>query len=270
MNPTAPPTTSTMLAGRAALVSGVGPGLGREVALAFARHGADVAVGGRTRARLEEVAAEIEALGGRALPVVCDVTDPAACAATVESVTARFGHLDVLVNNAFDNGDAKSFVDADLADWRRTMDVNLWGTLALTKAAVPALGRAGDGRVIMVNTMSLQVVKARWGAYVASKGALAAVTKTLATELGPLGIRVNSIHPGYIYGESVEWYLNHRAAKRGLTFEQAYAELAAETSLGYLPHAEEIAGTAVFFASDLSRPITGQMIGVNAGQAFNG
>ena len=104
----------------------------------------------------------------------------------------------------------------------------------------------------------------------ASKGALATVTKTLALELGPKGIRVNGIHPGYIYGDSVEWYFNHLAEKRGITFQEVYDEVASETCLGYLPHSEEIAGTAVFFASPLAKPVTGQMIGVNAGHWFNG
>jgi NAD(P)-dependent dehydrogenase (short-subunit alcohol dehydrogenase family) len=122
----------------------------------------------------------------------------------------------------------------------------------------------------MINSMSVQRIQPRWGAYVASKGALAAVTKTLALELGDKGIRVNSLLPGYIYGDSVEWYFNHQAEKRGITFQEVYDEVADETCLGYLPTSEEIAGTVVYFASRLSRPVTGQMIGVNAGHWFNG
>ena len=200
-----------LLEGKVGLVSGIGPGMGRDIALAFAREGADVALLGRTEARLRSVAEEVEALGRRALPVVCDIADEGACVAA-----------------------------------------------------------AGDGRVVMINTMSVQRIERRWGAYVASKGALAAITKTLARELGAKGIRVNGVHPGYIYGESVEWYFNHLADKRGVTFQDVYDEVAAETCLGYLPHSEEIAGTVVYFASPLARPVTGQMIGVNAGHWFNG
>lgn len=259
-----------LLEGKIAVVSGIGPGMGRDISLAFAREGADVALGGRTLSRLEEVAAEVEALGRRALPVVCDIAEEAACTEAASQVAAELGGIDILVNNAYDGGDSARFMDADLDRWRQTMDVNLWGSLAMTRSVVPHMEARGDGRIIMINSMSVQRIKPRWGAYVASKGALASVTKTLATELGAKGIRVNGIHPGYIYGDSVEWYFNHLAEKRGVSFQEVYDEVADETCLGYLPHSEEIAGTAVYFASALATPVTGQMIGVNAGHWFNG
>ena len=261
---------SGLLEGKVALVSGIGPGMGRDISLAFAREGADVALGGRTLGRLEEMAAEIEALGRRALPVVCDIADEAACVAVADQVAAELGRIDVLVNNAYDGGDAKAFMDADFDRWREVMDVNLFGSLAITRACVPHLEASGDGRVIMINSMSTQRIQPRWGSYIASKGALASMTKSLARELGPLGIRVNAIHPGYIYGDSVEWYINHQAKKRDVAFQEVYDEIASETCLGYLPPSEEIAGTVVYFASRLATPVTGQMIGVNAGHWFNG
>lgn len=259
-----------MLEGKVAIVSGIGPGMGRDISLAFAREGADVALGGRTLSKLEGVAEEVEALGRRAFPVVCDIADEAACNTVVQSVVDELGGVDILVNNAYDGGDNTHFVDADLDRWRRTMDVNLWGSLAMTRAVIEPMEARGDGRVIMINSMSTQRIQPRWGAYVASKGALASITKTLAAELGPKGIRVNGVHPGYIYGDSVEWYFNHRAEKRGITFQEVYDEVASETCLRYLPHSEEIAGTVLYFASPLAKPVTGQMIGVNAGHWFNG
>lgn len=259
-----------LLDGKVAIVSGIGPGMGRDISLAFAREGADVVLGGRTLSKLEGVAAEVEALGRRAHPVVCDIADEAACIAAVNEAAEALGRVDILVNNAYDGGDAKSFLDADFDRWRQTIEVNLFGSLAMTRAAVPHLEATGDGRVIMINTMSTQRIQPKYGAYAASKGALATITKTLAMELGPLGIRVNGIHPGYIYGDSVEWYFNHQAEKRGITFQEVYDEVASDTCLGYLPDSEEIAGTAVYFASPLAKPVTGQMIGVNAGHWFNG
>lgn len=259
-----------MLDGKVAFVSGVGPGMGREIALAFAREGADVALGARSGEHLETVGAEVEALGRRAVAVRCDISDPEAAMAAIEGTVERLGRLDILVNNAYHVGDRKLFTEADLDDWRRTMDVNLWGTLGLTQAAVPHLARHGDGRVVMINTMSTQRIQPRWGAYAASKGGLATVTKTLAMELGAQGIRVNGVHPGYIYGPSVEWFLNHQAEKKGTDFDTEYRVVADQTALGYIPSAEEIAGTVLFLASPLARPVTGQMIGVNAGHWFNG
>lgn len=259
-----------LLEGKVGLVSGIGPGMGRDISLAFAREGADVALVARTQAKLDAVADEVRALGRRATTVVCDIADEAACRAAVQQTVAELGRLDIVVNNAFHGGDGKTFLDADFDEWRKVMDVNLFGSLAMTRAAVPHLEASGDGRVIMINSMSVQRIQQKWGSYVASKSALAGVTKTLALELGPKGIRVNGIHPGYIYGDSVEWYFNHLAEKRGITFQEVYDEVASETCLGYLPHSEEIAGTAVYFASPLAKPVTGQMIGVNAGHWFNG
>ncbi len=259
-----------LLDGKVAIVSGIGPGMGRDISLAFAREGADVVLGGRTEKKLARVASAVEELGGRALPVPCDIADADACRALADRATTELGGIDVLVNNAFHNGDFSRLLDADLDDWRRTMDVNLFGALNMVRAVAPAMQERGEGRIIMVNTMSTQRIEAGWGAYAASKGALATVTKTLAKELGPAGIRVNALHPGYIWGRPVEWFFEQQAKERGITPQEVYDEVAGETCLGYLPDSAEIAGTAVFFASALSRPVTGQMIGVNAGHWFNG
>jgi NAD(P)-dependent dehydrogenase (short-subunit alcohol dehydrogenase family) len=261
-----------LLDGKVALVSGAGPGLGRDIALAFGREGATVAVAARSEDRVAALAAEVEAGGGSggALPVRLDITDPASCEAAVAAVVDAHGRLDVLVNNAFSDGDHKRFLDADLDRWRATMDTNLFGTLQLTRAAASPMIEQGDGRIVMINSMSSVRMRAAMGAYTASKAALAAVTKILATGLGPHGIRVNAVHPGYIWGDSVEWYFEHLAKKAGITPEEQYRSVAEETALGYLPPAAEIAEAVVFFASDMAKPITGQALGVNAGHWFQG
>jgi NAD(P)-dependent dehydrogenase (short-subunit alcohol dehydrogenase family) len=135
----------------------------------------------------------------------------------------------------------------------------------MTKAAVPHLRARGEGRVIMINTQSSMWIKPTHGAYASSKGALWTVTKTLARELGPLGIRVNGLHPGFIDGEPVSKSIGESAAAAGVPVEQIRQTIAAETCLGYLPPGEELAGAVVFFASDLARPITGQALAINAG-----
>lgn len=254
-----------LLEGRVAMVSGVGPGLGRDVALRLAAEGAAVVLGARTSSRCEAVAEEVRAAGGRAEPVDLDVTDPDACRAAVERAVDAFGGLDVLVNNAFADGNHRAFEDSPLQEWRATMEVNLWGTLQMTQAAVPAMRARGGGRVVMVNSMSAHRLQPRYGAYATSKGALETATKSLALELGQHGIRVNGVFPGYIWGDKVEWYFQHIAGKEGTTPEAVYERVAGETALGYLPHSSEIAGSVLFFACDLSKPVTGQSLHVNAG-----
>jgi NAD(P)-dependent dehydrogenase (short-subunit alcohol dehydrogenase family) len=254
-----------MLEGKVALISGVGPGMGRDIALLFARHGADLVLGARRADGVEAIAAEVEALGRRAVRVRLDITDPASCEDAAAAAVDALGGIDVLVNNAFHDGDFARFEEADLDSWRATMEVNLWGTLRMTQAVVPSMKERGGGRVVMINTMSVRRIQARFGAYAASKGALETATKTLAVELGRHGIRVNGIHPGYIWGPSVEAYFAHLAERRGVSPEEVYREVAAETCLEYIPSSEEIAGSVLFFASDLSTPVTGQSLGVNAG-----
>jgi NAD(P)-dependent dehydrogenase (short-subunit alcohol dehydrogenase family) len=259
-----------LLEGKVALVSGAGPGLGRDVALAFGREGATVVVAARTEDKVQALAAEVEGRGAKAAGLRLDITDHERCRMVVGQVVEAFGRLDVLVNNAFSDGDHTPFLDADLARWRQTMDVNFFGTMQLTQAVAAQMVDQGDGRIVMINTMSAVRIRPNFGAYTASKAALAAVTKILAAELGEHGVRVNGVHPGYIWGDSVELYFEYLARKKGITAEEQYEEVASETALGYLPHSSEIAEAVVFFASDMSKPVTGQALGVNAGQWFQG
>lgn len=254
-----------LLEGKVAIVSGLGPGMGRDISLALAAHGADIAMGARRPKRMAQVASEIEAMGRRAISVVADITDHAACDELARRAHDELGRVDILVNNAFSDGNFKTFEESDLDEWRATFDVNFFGTLQLTKAVLPYLVEHDDSRIIMINTMSVQRIEERFGAYAASKAALATATKTLARELGPKGVRVNAIHPGYIWGPSVEWYFNHLAEQQGRTFDEVYADVANETCLRYIPSSAEIAGAVVFFASPLSKAITGQALNVNAG-----
>ena len=257
-----------LLDGKVALIAGVGPGLGRDAALALAKQGADIALSARTTELAQKVADEVRALGRRAHVVACDITDAAACESLAASVGAEFGRLDIVVVNAFREGPHRTVERADLDDWRETMDVNFFGTLHIVRSCIPALRASGDGRIILVNTRSVQFAEARFGGYAASKAALAMICKTLALELGPDGIRVNGVFPGYIWGPNVEWYFNHKAEQRGVDPKVVYDEIAGETALGYIPTSEEIAGTIVFFASDLARACTGVALPVNAGHTL--
>jgi NAD(P)-dependent dehydrogenase (short-subunit alcohol dehydrogenase family) len=256
-----------LLEGKTALIAGVGPGMGREIALLFARNGANLVLGARKTEKVDEVAAEAADLGAKAEVVRLDITSAGACKAAVARATDTFGGLDVLVNNAFHQGDFTTFEEGDPDSWRHVMDVNLWGTLQMTRTAVPALKASGGGRIVMINSMSAWRHEVRFGAYTISKAALESATRMLALELGEHGIRANSVHPGYIYGDSVKVYFEILAGQRGegMTAQDVYDEVAAETCLKYLPTPKEIAGSVLFFASELSAPVTGQSLGVNAG-----
>jgi NAD(P)-dependent dehydrogenase (short-subunit alcohol dehydrogenase family) len=254
-----------LLDGKIAIVSGVGPGMGRDISLLLAENGADVLLGARSSERCEEVATEVRALGRKAEVARVDVTDDASCTAAAQQCLDAFGRIDILVNNAFQDGNHRTFEASELDEWKATMDVNLWGTLQMTRAVIPAMKEQGDGRIVMINSMSAHRIQARYGAYTASKVALESATKTLAIELGAHGIRVNGVHPGYIWGDSVRMYFEYQASKRGITADDVYREVADQTCLKYLPDSAEIAGSVLFFASDLSKPVTGQSLGVNAG-----
>jgi NAD(P)-dependent dehydrogenase (short-subunit alcohol dehydrogenase family) len=253
-----------LLEGKVAIVSGIGPGMGRDISLALAREGADVGLGARREEHLRPVAEEVEALGRRAFWVPTDITDRDACERLVAGTVDALGRLDVLVNNAF-RTEMGSFEGADLDAWRKAIDVNFIGSMQLTQAALPPLKEAGDGRIIMINSESSQRIEVEYGGYAASKAALGAATKTLARELGQYGIRVNGVHPGYIWGPSVQWYFDYLADERGVTAQDVYDEVASGISLGYIPDSAEIAGTVVFLASDLSKPVTGQSINTSGG-----
>jgi NAD(P)-dependent dehydrogenase (short-subunit alcohol dehydrogenase family) len=254
-----------LLEGKVAIISGIGPGMGRDISLLFAEHGADLVLGARTVASCEAVAEEVRALGRRAEVVHLDITDAESCHGAAAAAVAAFGGIDILVNNAFQDGNHKTFERSSLDEWKATMDVNLWGTLQMTEAVVPAMVERGGGRVVMINSMSTHRIEPKYGAYATSKGALETASKALARELGVHGIRVNSVFPGYIWGDKVEWYFEHLAKKEGISAEEYYRRVADETALKYLPHSSEIAGSVLFFASDLSKPVTGQGLGVNAG-----
>jgi NAD(P)-dependent dehydrogenase (short-subunit alcohol dehydrogenase family) len=258
-----------LLGGRAAIVSGIGPGAGRSIALAFAREGADVTLAARTVAALEGVAAEVRALGRRAVAVPTDVTRPEDCRRLAETARAELGRIDVLVNNAFRSVPYDTVEQASMDDWRKIFDVNVFGSIQLSQAVIPHMKAQGGGSIIMINSMSTRIIEPRFGGYAASKGALMTAVQTLAKEVGAHKIRVNSVVPGYIWGPALQGYFRQLAAQQGTTPEAVYAEVASRTALNHIPDSDEVAAAVLFFASDLSRAVTGQALDVNGGHYFH-
>jgi len=258
-----------LLDGRAAIVSGIGPGAGRSIALAFAREGADVVLAARTAAALESVAAEVREQGRRAVVVATDVARAEDCRRLAETAQKELGRIDVLVNHAFRSAPYDSIESASMEDWRRIFDVNLFGAVQLSQAVIPHMKARGGGSIVMIGSMSMRVIEPRFGGYAASKAALASAVQTMAKELGASGVRVNSVVPGYIWGPALERYFQQLAHERATTPEAVYAEIASRTALNHIPDSEEVAAAVVFFASDLSRAVTGQALDVNGGHYFH-
>jgi NAD(P)-dependent dehydrogenase (short-subunit alcohol dehydrogenase family) len=247
------------------VVAGVGPGLGRSIALAGAREGADVVLAARSAARLDEVAKEVTALGRRGLAVPTDLTDADAAARLKETALDAFGRVDALVYNALAMPPIKPLGDVGLDAVSASFDANVVAALRLTRLFVPALSES-KGSVVMINSMVVRFSQLTMGPYKLTKAALLAMAQSLATELGPQGIRVNSVAPGHIWGDSLQWYFGYLAKKRGVEMSQVYDETAAGTDLRRLPEPDEIADAVVFLASDLARAITGQCLDVNCGE----
>src|SRR5579863_3503430 len=232
-----------LLAGTVAVVSGVGPGLGRSIALACAREGADVVLAARTAARLDEVAKEVTALGRRALAVPADITGEGAAGRLAQATLAEFGRADTLVHNAFAIPPLTSLADADLDALRTAFDTNVIAALRLTRAFTPALA-AVQGSVVMINSAVLRHSRPPYGGYKMAKSALPALARSLATELGADGIRVNSVAPGYIWAGTLKWYFGYLAEQRGVDRQQVYDEAAATTDLRRLPGPDGVRAAA--------------------------
>jgi NAD(P)-dependent dehydrogenase (short-subunit alcohol dehydrogenase family) len=254
-----------LLRDKVVVVAGIGPGLGRSIALASAREGADVVLAARTASRLDDIAKEVTALGRRGLAVPTDLADAAAAQRLAGAARDAFGRVDALVYNALAMPPIKELGVVDLGALSTSFDANVLAALRLTRLFVPALAET-KGSVVMINSMVVRFSQPAMGPYKLAKAALLAMAQSLATELGPQGIRVNSVAPGHIWGDSLKWYFGYLAKKRGVTAEQVYAETAAAIDLGRLPEPDEIADAVVFLASGLARAITGQCLDVNCGE----
>ncbi|MEU1805067.1 SDR family oxidoreductase [Streptomyces sp. NPDC019937] len=256
-----------MLSGRTVIVSGVGPGLGQRVAAACLREGANVALGARTAERLAETAVELDPGGTRTAHRATDIADEAQCEALAALALDRFGRIDAVVNVAALDSHFGGLEDADFASWGRVVDVNLFGTLRMTRACLPALKRNG-GAVVLIGTQSSLAAptEVRQTAYAASKGALTSAMYALARELGPHRIRVNTVQPGWMWGPPVRAYVQFAAHAEGLPEAEIEQRLAGRMALPDLATDGDVAEAAVFLASDRARAITGQSLLVNAGE----
>jgi 3-oxoacyl-[acyl-carrier protein] reductase len=248
------------LSSRAALVTGGSRGIGRAVSDLLAQAGARVAINYRNdRASAFEAAEAIRAGGGEAIALAADVSDPASARDLVERAARQWGGLDILVNNAgvWEADEAGAW---SLETWDRALATNLRGAFLVTDAAVPHLARRG-GSIVFVSSTAGQRGEARHSAYAATKGGLISYTKSLAAELGPRGVRVNCVAPGWVETDMTRDALSDPGQRR---------EIEASIPLGRVASPEDAAGPVLFLVSDLARHVHGEVVNVNGGSVLVG
>jgi NAD(P)-dependent dehydrogenase (short-subunit alcohol dehydrogenase family) len=262
------------LQNKVALVTGAQRGFGKAIAMALAKEGASIVAVDMGK-DVEKTAAEINKTGRKALSFIADITSPEQIKDTVNKAVEAFGRIDILVNNAGILPKRSFLWEADDHEWRRTIEVNLIGTYNVTKAVLPFILKNGQGRVINISSISGKNGSPTSSAYASSKHGIIGLTRSLAMELGLLGITeitVNAICPGVGNTDMVTAegaLLDDVARILGITREAALQEKVLPASLGRrLIEPQEIADMVAYLASDAARGITGQAINVCGGAAF--
>ncbi len=243
------------LAGRVALITGAGKGLGEQIALALAEAGADVALAGRNTKNLHSVAAQIREMGRKAVPIKADVRREADVARMVKRTVDVFKRIDILVNNAGVMYRIPT-VEASLKIWKDTLDTNLTGPFMCMKACFPIMARQGRGTIINFSSVAGLFGRPNAAAYCASKAGVANLTRALAVEWAPYGIRVNAIAPGQFETDMGAPLLNDKKALRAFL---------KGVPLRRVGKPREIRPLAVLLASDASAFMTGEVLVMDGG-----
>jgi 2-hydroxycyclohexanecarboxyl-CoA dehydrogenase len=245
---------------RTALITGGGSGMGKAISQRLAREGRAVAVLVINREGAEVVARTINDAGGQAIAVCADIADRRQVEAAVHEIRAVFGAIGILVNNAaVENFCAFSEIRDE--NWDKLIDTNLKGTFIVTQAVLPDMLAMRWGRIVNVSALGAQIGAPNMAHYTASKGGIIAMTRSLAIELGPKGITVNSVSPGFI-----DTPMSRRAIDGGL-FPVPYEQIIATYPIPRLGQPDDVACACAFFASEEAGYITAQVLGVNGGAA---
>jgi NAD(P)-dependent dehydrogenase (short-subunit alcohol dehydrogenase family) len=259
-----------LLTERVALVVGVGAELADSVASALAREGARLTLVGPSSDALAEVVDGVLARGGSALALAADLSQAGEGRRLVDTAVQTSGRIDVLVLGPPRGAPAaEGTVEADLASWRRAFETEVFEALALAQEVARAMRRQGNGSIVMIGAVEERMALEGAGPVLLARGALLSAARLLARELGPHGIRVNTVIPGWIEGPHLRSALAQRAAREGSAGDALGDRLRDEHALHRLVDASEVADAVVFFASDLSRIVTGQSLDVNCGGYFH-
>jgi 2-dehydro-3-deoxy-D-gluconate 5-dehydrogenase len=249
------------LAGRVALITGGNRGIGRGIALGFARAGAAVAIFGRNQAKNAEVLAELKAAGARAMALAVDVTDRTALEPAFRRVEAELGPVDILVNNAGIANLSGGILQETAESWDVVIETQLNAVFLLSKLAAASMAARKRGKIINLGSMYSYFGAGPIPSYSAAKGAIVQLTKSMAIELAPHGVQVNAIAPGWIETDMT-------AAVRTEALQAMNDEILLRTPAGRWGQSEEMAGPAIFLASSASDFVTGETIRVDGGYAI--
>ena len=254
-----------LLQGKVVVLAGYGPGLGTALANRSVEEGARLVIASRTVSKLEAAAEALRGKGATVLPVATDVDDPAACQALVDRTLAELGQVDVLLNNAFRMPPMEPLTVVDHERIQASIATNVLAPLRLASVFADAL-QLTQGNIVMVNSAVLWQSQPEFAADKRTKGEMHHMAQSLATELGPRGIRVNSIAPSYIYEDLNKMYFDWLAKERGITHQDIYDEKASAVDLRRLATADEVANAALLLASPLASAITGVCLDASCGE----
>jgi NAD(P)-dependent dehydrogenase (short-subunit alcohol dehydrogenase family) len=251
------------LSGSVAVVTGGNRGIGRAIAVALGRAGASVVVAARDRAALDDVLADLD--GSPAIAVECDVTSEEDTARLEREATERFGPADVVVACAGIAGPVKPMHEITLEEWRETTAVDLDGVFLTFRPFIPAMIERRTGSLIAISSMTGKRPMPERTPYSSAKMGVIGLVRTLAAELGPHGVRVNSVLPGAVSGERLDRVVRMTAEAEGISEEAALARFTAAAALRRPGHPEEVAAACVYLASDVGAGVTGEDMNVTAG-----
>ena len=254
-----------MAENRVTVVTGASQGIGRAIALELGARGDVVVLAARGRDGLEQTAEMVAAVGGEPQVVETDVTDTDSVAAMTEAVVGTHHHIDVLVNNSGVGGPSGRLWEVEPDEWMATFDVNVFGVFNVTRAVLPVMVERGSGSVVIVGSISGKRPLYGRSSYTTTKSALIGLTRTLAAEAGPEGVRVNLVSPGFVSGTRLDWVVEAQASARRISPDEVRAEFKGESVLGRLTEAEDVARAVAFLASPDSAGVTGVDLNVNSG-----
>ena len=259
--------THGRLGGATAVITGASRGIGESIAQAYAREGARLVLCSRSFEAVASLAEQLRHGGGEAIATACDVSDEAEVADLVETASSAFGTPRIVVNNAGIHSICR-FVDSDNALYRRMMDVNYLGTVAVTRAFLPGMLKAGYGKVVNIASTAGKYGTPLQAHYNGAKHAVVGFTRSIALELAGAGVRVNAICPGFVKTPMVDEALPQIAAIRGLSEAQALEAMLGRVPAGRMLEPEEIAHLAVYLGSTESDGMTGQALTISGGMVL--